>query len=463
MKTTLGLIGLGTMGSALAKNLASKGFTLSVWNRTEEKIHKFVESQEGNSFYAPKDFEDFLSSIEKPRKIILMLPAGAPTQKTVEKLADLLDKGDQVLDGGNAHFEDSLANEKKLQEKGIHFLGTGISGGEEGALKGPSIMPGGAAEAYSGFKDALEAIAASDFEGKACVAHLGKGAAGHYVKMVHNGIEYAEMQMLSEAYDLLKTVFKLSHSEIADIFEKWDEAELKSYLTEISVEVLRRKEDGADLLSLILDKAGQKGTGLWTSTEALNLGVPAPSIVSAVFTRGISTEIEKRKQLSKLYPIQEKAPNITLSDFSFHLGKALQIGRVLNFEQGFEILKKADEVYSFKLNFPEISRVWQGGCIIRCTLLKNINKHQSSSKESLLSSDFAHTEITASQKCLRSVVTLAADHSVTIPVLSSSLAYLDAIRRQRLPVNFLQGLRDRFGSHGYERVDQEGKFHTNWT
>ncbi|MBU0981205.1 NADP-dependent phosphogluconate dehydrogenase [Patescibacteria group bacterium] len=462
MKSSLGLIGLGTMGSALARNIASHGFKLSVWNRTEEKINKFINEFGKDNFYPSLSLEDFVESLEKPRKIIIMVPAGPPTLEVIKDLLPLLAKGDSIMDGGNAFFKDTEEIQIELQKIGIQYLGTGISGGEEGALKGPSIMPGGTKKAYSAFETVLQKIAAADFSGKSCVSYMGNGGAGHFVKMVHNGIEYAEIQMLIEAYDLLKKLYKLPNEEIANIFKKMNEGILGSFLLEISIEVLQKKEDGQDLLDLILDTAGQKGTGTWTAEEALKLEVPIPTILSAVFVRQISNETQKRKQLESLYPIQERTPNLTISEFSEHLENALITTRLLNYEQGFELLKKADKTYKFNLNFAEIARVWQGGCIIRSKILKDIHTAQKKHLNSLLQSDFAHNSIVKNIKSLRLITQTAIDFNVTVPAFSSAIYYFDAIRRSRLSVNLLQGLRDRFGAHGYARTDKEGFFHTKW-
>lgn len=457
MTTQLGLIGLGTMGQGLARNIASHGYTLSLWNRTQEKITEFTQEFGTENFYAPKDFEDFIQSIERPRRIIIMVPAQGPTRAIIDQLTPLLEKDDIILDGGNAHFRDTVSYQKELEAKGIHFLGTGISGGEEGALKGPSIMPGGSEHAWNSFKEILQSIAAEDFNGKACVAHMGSGAAGHYVKMVHNGIEYAEMQALAETYDILHTLYKLPHDEIADIFENWNRGTLDSFLTEISVDVLRAKEEGKELLDLILDRSAQKGTGRWTSEEALALGIPTPSITGAVFSRALSSQLEARKELAKTQPRQEKPPKLTVSQITKHLEAALLAARILNFEQGFQLLRAADQEYQFNLNFTEITRIWQGGCVIRCELLKNISAVFSEGQKSLITK-----ELLEPVKSLRLITQAMAQHALPSSAFAGCLNYYDAMTRERLPANFIQGLRDRFGSHTYERVDKPGKFHTNW-
>ena len=459
----LGLIGLGVMGKALARNIASHGFTVSVWNRSYDKIPAFVQEFGEDSFYAPKDFEDFVESLEKPRKVILMVPAGPATQAVIDQLLPVLEPGDCIMDGGNAHFKETEALQAQLSAKGLHFLGCGVSGGEEGALRGPSIMPGGNPEAWEAFEDVLKAIAAEDFSGKSCVSYMGHGGAGHYVKMVHNGIEYAEMQMLAEAYELLKALYKLSHDEIADIFAQWNEGRLASFLVEISVDILRRKEDGQDLLKLILDQAGQKGTGRWTSEEALALGVPVPSIAGAVFMRGFSAAKAERQALEPLYPKMEQAPQMVLTDFVKHLEQALFAARIANFEQGFALLRAANEAYNFGLNFPETVRIWQGGCIIRSAILKDMHSAFTGQVQNLYFTDFAHTAMVEAQKSWRRIVAMGVEHSIPVHVLAAGLTHFEASRQGRSSANFIQGLRDRFGSHTYKRVDKDGTFHTDWS
>lgn len=459
MPSNLGLIGLGTMGKAFARNLASREFTLSVWNRTQERITEFVNEFGSEFFYAPSSFEDFINSLESPRKIITFLPAGEPTETVLEQLADLLDPGDVIMDAANQHFMESHYFQDMLNEKGIHLLSCGVSGGEEGALKGPSMMPGGSSEAWSLFEPILIPAAAEDFKGGACVAYMGAAGAGHYVKMVHNGIEYAEMQMLAEAYKILKEIFKLSHGEIADIFNRWNQGPLASFLVEISVDVLKKKEEGQDLLDLILDKAGQKGTGRWTSEEALALGVPTPSITGAVFMRGFSASKSERVDLEPLYPLERSMPNMTVNEVVTHLENALLASRISNFEQGFALLRAANTQYEFGLNFSEIVRVWQGGCIIRSEVLKDMAHPE----RSLYSSEFAQTILMDAHESWKAMVQLGTDQSIPILALSGALTHFEANRQSRSSANFIQGLRDRFGAHTYERVDKEGSFHSDWS
>ena len=448
MKSKIGLIGLGTMGSALARNLASKGFQVTLWNRTREKMLEFTKEHGEEKFFIPKSLEGFVESLEWPRKIIIMVPAGEPTMQMLKQLAPVLSEEDVIIDAGNAIFRVTEVYQQQLESKGIHLLGVGVSGGEEGALKGPSIMPGGDEEAYDEVEPILSAIAAEDFNGKACVSYMGKGGAGHYVKMVHNGIEYAEMQVLAEAYDLLKNLYKLKNEEIADIFANWNEGRLNSYLTEISVEVLKKTKGKKPLLDLILDKAGQKGTGQWTSQESLALGMPAMSITGSVLMRYASANKEERVELAKLYPKKSQSPKMLVSEFSEHLEKALFASRISNFEQGLALLRAADKEHKFGLNIPEILRIWQGGCIIRCEVLKDMQKEN----QNLYFADFARKAITDAQKSWQLVVQTATEHRIPLTAISGALTHFESSISERLPANFIQGLRDHFGSHGFDLI-----------
>jgi 6-phosphogluconate dehydrogenase len=464
MFSQVGVMGLGTMGRALARNLMSRGIKTSIWNRTQSKIDEFAADHPGPALHAPNSFEDFLNHLERPRKIIVMVDAGEATQSVLMHLLQVLEPGDMVMSGANEIFKVTEIQQSFLAQKGIHLLGVGVSGGEEGALKGPSLMPSGSQEAWHGFETILKSIAADDFKGKACVSYFGQGGAGHYIKMVHNGIEYAEMQMLSEAYDMLKTWYKLPHTEIAQIFKQWNKGPLNSFLTQCAVDVLERKENGQDLLDLIVDKSGQKGTGTWTSQEGLRLGVPIPSLTNAVFMRGISANFAERQVLSKVYQPEANCPNELLSSFVDHLEKALQSTRLANFEQGFALLRAANVDMKQEWDFSEIVRVWQGGCIIRCEILRELHDFflENRGGKNLYEASFAQNLLKESLKSWRYVVALAAQHGVPVLGISSALAYFEAQSRKRLPANLIQGLRDRFGSHGYERFDEEGHFHTTW-
>jgi len=462
MPSNLGLIGLGTMGKSLARNIASRGYTVSLWNRTKEKITAFVDEFGSDQFYEPSSFEDFIQSIERPRRLIVLLPAGQATESVIRDLSEVLDPGDVVLDGANQNFSDSQAYQEIMNAKGIDLLSCGISGGEEGALKGPSMMPGGSKEAWNLFSEVLSAVAAEDFNGAACVSYMGAGGAGHYVKMVHNGIEYAEMQMLAEVYKFLRDVYHLSHEEISDIYEQWNAGALRSFLVEISVEVLRKKEEGQDLLDLILDKAGQKGTGRWTSQEALALGVPTPSITGAVFMRAFSANKTERVNLELHFDLKKLRPNMTVNEMVKHLEKALICSRIANFEQGFALLRAADQAYEFNLNFSEIVRVWQGGCIIRSQVLKDMHEFFLVKNENLYFADFAQKSLKEGYSSWKLVAQLMVEHSIPSLAINGALTHFEASSQSRSSANFIQGLRDCFGAHSYERVDKEGKFHSQW-
>lgn len=341
-------------------------------------------------------------------------------------------------------------------------MGAGISGGEAGALTGPSIMPGGSPEAWDAMSGILSSISAEDFTGRACVAYMGEAGAGHYVKMVHNGIEYAEMEMIAEVYDFFHTVYKLQNGEIADFFDKWNNGPLDSYLTKLTAQVLRQKEGAHDLIDLISDKAGQKGTGLWTSEESLNLGVPALSITSSVYMRILSADKAARIELGRIYPKHEEVPNMVVSELVEHFGKAMLMARLINFEQGFEILRAADKEYKFSLNSAEIARVWQGGCIIRTRMLLDIQSAFSKNSGTLYMAPFAKKIINECERSLRVLLGISVKYGLPMIAFSSALTHFDTSRRISLPTNLIQGLRDCFGAHGYERIDSDGAFHTDW-
>jgi len=459
----IGIMGLGTMGTALAENAASKGIAVSVWNRTTEKAEQFAQKHPDWKIHAARDFEDFLESLEKPRRIIVMLPAGDATNEAMTRLKNALDEGDSVLDGANAFFKDTESFQADFMERGIHYLGTGISGGEEGARKGPSMMPGGTHYAWELWKPFLEAISARDFSGGPCVAYMGRGGAGHYVKMVHNGIEYAEMEVLAETFDLLHRGRGDSYVQVAEIFKRYAQGPLASFLVDTSVQVLEKHEDGKPLLDLILDQAGQKGTGKWTSEECLRLGVPAPSLASAVFMRGLSENPAKRARRATSLPTNVSAVELEPS-FHTDLEKAQLFCRLIHLEQGFQLLHEANAVYEFNLNFSEIARIWQGGCIIRSQLLREVKNTFDQGKTSLYDDPSPEllSIMTEGERALRTVI--QAGTAMGIPVLgfASALAHYETARSLRLPAHFIQGLRDAFGAHGYERIDQSGHFHSTW-
>jgi 6-phosphogluconate dehydrogenase len=470
----LGLIGLAVMGSNLARNFASRGFKVSVYNRTHDKTTAFVNEfagevhKKGGDLIGTADLKQFVASLERPRKIIVMVKAGAPVDEVTAELVQLLQPGDMIIDAGNSFYKDTQRRVTELAQKQIIFVGMGVSGGEEGALKGPSIMPGGTSESWEELKKYLEPIAARDFSGQACVAHIGTDGAGHYVKMVHNGIEYAVMQLMAESYALLKNLYGLKAPAIADIFEELSKGKLNSFLFDIAVPVLRRPDDKnpkAFLIDMILDKAGSKGTGAWTSSDALARGVAIGSITEAVFSRYASADKEARLELSKLYSTPKFAKPMALKKFVAVLEDALYAAMVSCYAQGYALIQKTASEEGWEINLAEISRIWEGGCIIRAQLLNVL--HEAYQQSTLKNSPLLALPkiVTVMKKCaprLREFVALCGGSGASIPVFTASLFYFQDMTSEQLPANFIQGLRDYFGAHTYERTDAPGSFHTQW-
>jgi len=462
-----GIVGLGVMGKSLALNLAEKGIKVAVYNRhvpgSEENIAvNFVNTHTTNGTLSGfDDLSAFVTALEKPRKILLMIQAGSAVDQQLEHLAPLLDKGDIVIDGGNSLYIDTNKRTQKLEAAGIHFIGTGISGGEEGARKGPSIMPGGNKEAYEAIRPFLELIAAKDKHGKPCTTYIGKEGAGHFVKMVHNGIEYAEMQILSEVYFLLRYYVLYPPEKIAELFTQWQAEELDSYLLEITIDILRKKEDGELLLDKILDKAAQKGTGGWSTTAAMDLGIPFPTVSEAVMARALSSHKALREQISKQYNTSS-APielNESIADKIKHAYKA---ARIINHATGFHLLKGASTQFHWNLNLAEIARIWTNGCIIRSELMEQIASVFLEEDSILLSSCFIN-ELKSIQKDFIYVVTQGLSNEIALPVLSSALNYYLGLKTQNSGANLIQAQRDYFGAHTYQRIDVPNKhFHTQW-
>ncbi|SDJ11700.1 NADP-dependent phosphogluconate dehydrogenase [Alteribacillus bidgolensis] len=466
-KQQIGVIGLAVMGKNLALNIESRGYSVSVYNRSSEKTEQFLKNEaEGKNFVGTYSIDQFVSSLEKPRKILLMVKAGQPTDATIESLKPYLDRGDILIDGGNAFFQDTINRNKELASIGVHFIGTGVSGGEEGALKGPSIMPGGQKEAYELVKPMLEAISAK-VEGDPCSTYIGPDGAGHYVKMVHNGIEYGDMQLISEAYFILKHVLDLSAQELHEVFTEWNKGELDSYLIEITSNIFTKmdKETGKPLIDVILDTAGQKGTGKWTSQSALNLGVPLPIITESVFARFISAMKEERVKASKLL----KGPESKLfkgnkKELINAVQKALYMSKIISYAQGFSQMRAASEEYNWNLRFGDIAMIFRGGCIIRAQFLQKIKDayDRDPNLTNLLLDPYFNELVENYQSALRQVVSIAIDNGIPVPSFSSAIAYYDSYRSEILPANLLQAQRDYFGAHTYQRVDKEGIFHTEW-
>ncbi len=461
----IGVVGMAVMGSNLARNFASKGFTTAIFNRTYAKTETVLAEHPEANFVGSESVEDFVDSLEKPRRIIMMVKAGPATDATIEALLPHLDQGDIIVDGGNTYFPDTRRREKRLSELGFNFIGCGISGGETGALLGPSMMPGGPKDSYAHIGPILEKVAAQ-YDGEPCCTWIGPDGAGHFVKMVHNGIEYADMQFIGEAYDLLKGA-GLSASEAADVFEEWNTGDLDSYLIEITAEVLRQvdAETGKPLVDVILDAAGMKGTGTWTVQESLNLGVPAAVIAEAVYSRAASSSPELRAAAHKA--LQGPDRTITADDrdgFIADVRQALWCAKVIAYAQGLHLIKVAGQEYGWNIDVAACARIWRAGCIIRAKLLDRIsNEYAANNLETLLEAPSISKELGNSNPAWRRVVARAAEAGIPIPGFSAALSYYDLVRAERTNAALTQGLRDFFGSHTYRRIDKEGTFHTEWS
>ena len=462
-----GLIGLAVMGQNLALNVESKGFSVAVYNRTTARTQEFMAGPaKGKNIIGAESLEDFIAALSRPRKIMLMVKAGQPVDDFIDRLLPHLDKGDLIIDGGNSHFPDTIRRSKALAEKGFLYIGTGVSGGEEGALLGPSIMPGGQPEAYELVAPILTKIAAQ-VDGGPCCTYIGPDGAGHYVKMVHNGIEYGDMQLIVEAYFIMKNGLNLTASQLHDVFAEWNEGELNSYLIEITRDIFARKDEdtGQPLVEVILDRAGQKGTGKWTSQSALDLGVAAPTIAEAVFARCISAVKDERVAASEILSGPSTTYGGDPKDFIEAIRQALYASKICSYAQGFALMTEAGKQYGWKLNFGEIAKIWRGGCIIRAQFLHRITEayERDPNLANLMLDPFFKDVLESAQESWRHVVASAANMGYPIPACSSALAYFDSYRRERLPANLIQAQRDYFGAHTYQRVDKEGTFHTEWT
>ncbi|PLT27848.1 NADP-dependent phosphogluconate dehydrogenase [Peribacillus deserti] len=465
-KQQIGVIGMAVMGKNLAFNIESRGYSVSIFNRSREKTDEVMKEAEGRNLVPSHTIEEFVDSLESPRKILLMVKAGAATDATIEQLKPLLNEGDIVIDGGNTFFVDTQRRNKELSELGINFIGTGVSGGEEGALKGPSIMPGGQKEAYDLVEPILKEISAK-VNGEPCCTYIGPNGAGHYVKMVHNGIEYGDMQLIAESYFLLKNILGLSADELHEVFAEWNKGELDSYLIEITADVFKKYDDetGKPLVDVILDKAGQKGTGKWTSQSALDLGVPLPIITESVFARFISALKDERRAASKILRGPEKKEfNGDKQSFIEAIRKALYMSKIVSYAQGFAQMKAASEEYDWNLQYGEIAMIFRGGCIIRAQFLQKIKEayDREPSLNNLLLDPYFKEIAESYQTALREVIGTAVTSGIPVPCFSAALAYFDSYRTETLPANLIQAQRDYFGAHTYERVDKEGVFHTEW-
>ncbi|MEH7387663.1 NADP-dependent phosphogluconate dehydrogenase [Bacillus sp. JJ1521] len=466
-KQQIGVVGLAVMGKNLALNIESRGYSVAVFNRSYEKTEEFLQNEAvGKNFVGAKTIEEFVNSLEKPRKILLMVKAGPATDATIDSLKPYLEENDILIDGGNTFFQDTIRRNKELESTGIHFIGTGVSGGEEGALKGPSIMPGGQKEAYELVEPILTAISAK-VSGDPCCTYIGPNGAGHYVKMVHNGIEYGDMQLICEAYFILKNVLGLSTDELHEVFAEWNKGELDSYLIEITADIFTKKDEetGKPLVDVILDTAGQKGTGKWTSQNALDLGVPLPIITESVFARFISAMKDERVKASQVLsgPSAEGFDG-DKQELIEAVRKALYLSKIISYAQGFAQMRVASEEYNWDLKYGEIAMIFRGGCIIRAKFLQNIKEAYDRDQQlaNLLLDPYFKEIAEGYQASLRKVISLAIEKGIPVPSFSSAIAYYDSYRTETLPANLLQAQRDYFGAHTYQRVDKEGTFHTNW-
>ena len=461
----IGVTGLAVMGSNLARNFARHGHTVAVHNRTDAKTRALMDEfgHEGN-FLPGYTAEEFVASLEKPRRVVIMVKAGGPTDAVIDQLAELMEPGDILVDGGNAHYADTRRREAALRERGINFVGTGISGGEEGALNGPSIMPGGSAEAYASLGPLLESISAH-VDGVPCCTHVGADGAGHFVKMVHNGIEYADMQLIAEAYDLLRRGAGMTPAEISAVFTEWNTGDLESFLIEITAQVLAHTTaEGEPFVDVVLDQAEQKGTGRWTVQIALDLGVPVSGIAEAVFARALSGHADQRAAARSL-PGPVADGTVDRAGFVEDVRKALYASKVVAYAQGFDEITAGAAEYGWDIDRGAMATIWRGGCIIRARFLNRIKEAYDRDPQlpSLLVDEYFAAAVADGQDAWRNVVSTAARIGVPTPGFSSALAYYDGLRAERLPAALIQGLRDLFGAHTYRRVDREGTFHTRWS
>ncbi|MFP4179889.1 MAG: decarboxylating NADP(+)-dependent phosphogluconate dehydrogenase [Spirochaetaceae bacterium] len=469
-KADIGLIGLAIMGQNLVLNMNDNGYSVAVFNRTTSKVDSFMENaaKGRDGIIGTKSVEEFVDSLQRPRKIMLMVKAGEVVDSFIEMVLPHLDKGDLIIDGGNSHFPDTMRRTKYLEDKGLLYIGTGVSGGEEGARHGPSIMPGGSPEAWPLVKDIFQAISAKTDQGEPCCEWVGQNGAGHYVKMVHNGIEYGDIQLICEAYHLMKSGLGLSPGEMGDIFTEWNKGELDSYLIEITSHILKFKdEDGSALVEKILDTAGQKGTGKWTAINSLEMGIPITLIGEAVYSRFISALKEERVEASKILSGPQPSFDGDKKQFIEDIRNALFASKLVSYAQGFMLMRQAAATYNWDLNYGGIALMWRGGCIIRSVFLGKIKEAFDRNPElsNLLLDDYFKGIVDRAQASWRRVVSKAVEMGIPVPAHATALNFYDGYRSDRLPANLLQAQRDYFGAHTYERVDKpRGEFfHTNWT
>ncbi|TAJ09744.1 decarboxylating NADP(+)-dependent phosphogluconate dehydrogenase [Marinilabiliaceae bacterium JC017] len=468
-KADIGLIGLAVMGENLVLNMESKGYTVAVYNRTTEKMEKFINDRgKGKNFIGTRTIKELVNALERPRKVMLLVKAGEPVDHFIEQLIPHLEPGDIIIDGGNSHYPDTERRTKYIEEKGLLYVGSGVSGGEEGALTGPSLMPGGSNAAWPHIREIFQNIAAKVEDGTPCCDWVGNNGAGHFVKMVHNGIEYGDMQLISEAYHLLKELGGLTHEEMHAVFNEWNKGDLDSYLIEITRDIMAYKdEDGLPMVEKILDAAGQKGTGKWTGISALDLGVPLTLIGEAVFARCLSAQKEERVEAAK----KIAGPAITLEKekavFVEAVRQALFASKIVSYAQGYVLMREAARVNNWDLNYGGIALMWRGGCIIRSAFLGKIKEAFDNNPElkNLLLDPYFKEKIEQATENWRTVIAKAVMNGIPAPAFSAALSYFDGYRSEKLPANLLQAQRDYFGAHTYERIDKpRGEFfHTNWT
>ncbi|VAY02204.1 6-phosphogluconate dehydrogenase, decarboxylating [Arsenophonus endosymbiont of Aleurodicus dispersus] len=465
-KQQIGVVGMAIMGRNLALNIESRGYSVSIFNRSKEKTDEVIAENQGRKLIPCHTIKEFVDSLETPHRILLMVKAGEATDKTITSLTPYLNKGDILIDGGNTYFKDTIRRHQELSAQGFHFIGTGFSGGEEGALKGPSIMPGGKKQAYDLVAPIFKKIAAKA-DGEPCVSYIGPDGAGHYIKMVHNGIEYGDMQLIAEVYSILKNTLKLNNEELADIFTEWNKGELSSYLIKITADILRKKEEKTDnyLIDVILDKAANKGTGKWTIQSALDLEVPITLITESVLVRYLSFLKEQRVAAAKILsgPVVNTFKG-DKSEFFEKVYRALYLGKIVSYAQGFQQLKAASDEYQWQLNYGEIAKIFRAGCIIRAQFLQKITDAyiQNPSLANLMLAPYFRNITDKYQQSLRDIVCFGIQNGIPLPTLTAAISYYDSYRSAVLPANLIQAQRDYFGAHTYTRIDKEGTFHTAW-
>ncbi|WP_418893452.1 decarboxylating NADP(+)-dependent phosphogluconate dehydrogenase [Limibacterium fermenti] len=468
-KADIGLIGLAVMGENLVLNMESKGYTVAVFNRTVEKVDRFINGRgKGKNFIGTHSLVEVVDSLSRPRKVMMLVKAGQPVDGFIDQLIPLLEPGDIIIDGGNSHFPDTIRRTEYVESKGLLYIGTGVSGGEEGALKGPSMMPGGSPEAWPLVKEIFQSVAAKVEDGSPCCDWVGENGAGHFVKMVHNGIEYGDMQIINEAYHLMKTLLGMDAFEQHEVFKKWNRGVLDSYLIEITADILGFKdEDGSPIVEKILDTAGQKGTGKWTAVTALDLGIPLTLIGESVFSRCLSAQKDLREKAAKVLTGPTPAFKGDKEAFINDLEQAIYGAKIISYAQGYDLMREAAKEYGWHLNYGGIALMWRGGCIIRSRFLADIKKayDKDPQLENLLFDPFFKDSVEAAQESWRRVCATALQNGIPVPALTSALTYFDGFRNAQLPANLLQAQRDYFGAHQYERIDKpRGEFfHTDWT